>query len=213
MVGDPRDRRAHHRHRRRSAMTTTALESQLRRSTPSRRRWWRNHSLLSVSLALFFVFAFLQSIAGHNHWNDELESHHRPKISYVSYIKSGDFFETLSENWESEFLGQSAYIILTVFFLQRGSAESKDPEKESPGEQQARSEEDADPPPDAPWPVRRGGIWLRIYENSLLLVFLALLLSSIALHAVSGAGQYNAQAREHHEPTVSTIGFMGTSQC
>jgi len=34
------------------------------------------------------------------------------------------------ENWESEFLQMGSYVLFTVFLFQKGSAESKDPEKE-----------------------------------------------------------------------------------
>jgi hypothetical protein len=33
------------------------------------------------------------------------------------------------ENWESEFLQMAAYVILTAFLFQRGSAESRDPDE------------------------------------------------------------------------------------
>ena len=37
--------------------------------------------------------------------------------------------ESVFENWESEFLQMALYVWLTSFLYQRGSAESKDPDK------------------------------------------------------------------------------------
>jgi len=68
------------------------------------------------------------------------------------------------ENWESEFLQMFLYVVMTAFLFQRGSSESKDPDK--------KEEVDEDPrhakiTKETPWPVRKGGIVLRLYENSL----------------------------------------------
>lgn len=43
-------------------------------------------------------------------------------------MTSGDFLSALFENWESEFLQMSAYVVLTTMLFQRGSAESRDPD-------------------------------------------------------------------------------------
>ena len=63
---------------------------------------------------------------------------------------SGHFIEAVFENWESEFLQMSAYVLLTAFLRQKVSPESKKLE--------GKEEVDADPRQskraDAPWPVR-----------------------------------------------------------
>ena len=117
--------------------------------------------------------------------------------------------EATTENFESEFLQMGVFIFFTVFLYQKGSAESKDPDK--------REEVDRDPrharaKPDAPWPVRRGGWILRLYENSLSLAFFFLFLVSFILHAISGRSQYNEEQLLHGQATVSVPGYMTTSQ-
>jgi hypothetical protein len=103
-------------------------------------------------------------IAGSPDYNSTEEEHGRPPVGYSEYLGSGDFVEAVFENWESEFLQMGLYVMLTAFLFQRGSAESKDPEAQHPddggsGEDHYRA--------DAPWPVRRGGLALKVYENSL----------------------------------------------
>ena len=49
-------------------------------------------------------------------------------MSFGAYLSEGHLWEALFENWESEFLQMGAYVLLTVFLIQKGSAESKDPE-------------------------------------------------------------------------------------
>jgi hypothetical protein len=63
-----------------------------------------------------------------------------------------------------------------------------------------------------PWPVGRGGAWLKLYENSLLIAFMVLFVLSILGHALGGARQYSEEQRAHGESAVSTVGFMTTSQ-
>jgi hypothetical protein len=98
-----------------------------------------------------------------------------------------------------------AFIWLTAFLFQRGSAESRDPDGREPKR----------PPPDPrrrPWPVRRGGIARRIYEHSLALAFALLFLGAFWWHAVSGAGRYSAEQVVHGEQPVSVWTYVGTSQ-
>jgi hypothetical protein len=114
------------------------------------------------------------------------------------------------ENWESEFFQMFFFVILTVFLYQKGSAESKDPEK--------KEEVDRDPAKsrnkkDAPWPVRKGGWILKIYEHSLSLALALLFFGSFFLHAVGGAGEYNDDLRQHgRTEQVSTLDYMATSR-
>ena len=175
------------------------------------RSFLRNNGLSLVLFGLFF-FTFLvgQSLTGHRHNNEELQEHGRPAVGYVEYLGSSHFLEATMENWESEFLQMFFYVILTVFLYQKGSAESKDPNE--------KEETDADPrkarnKKDAPWPVRKGGWILKLYEHSLSLAFLLLFLGSFVLHAVGGAGEYNENQKEHgNNQQVTTIEYMGTSQ-
>ena len=147
------------------------------------RRLLRDNGLSIVVFTLFFAFVVGQSIVGLLDYNSTQKEHGSPPVGYVEYLRSGDFVEAVFENWESEFLQMGLYVLLTAFLYQKGSAESKDPEAEDPV--------DADPReswhrPDAPWPVRRGGLALKLYENSLSVTFLALFLFSFAMHAVGG---------------------------
>jgi hypothetical protein len=102
----------------------------------------------------------------------------------------------------------ASYVILTVFLIQKGSSESKDPDKEHAVDRDPAKADKRG----APWPVRRGGIWLRLYENSLFLVFLLLFLLSIVIHAFSGAREYSSEQEEHGEPRVSTVEYVQRSR-
>lgn len=173
------------------------------------RRFFRNNGLSIVLLGIFLATLFGQSITGFEVYNDEQRDHRQPQITFGAYLTTGHYIEAVFENWESEFLQDAAYVVLTVYLFQRGSSESKDPDQEEAVDADPR---DLDDDSEAPWPVRRGGIWLRMYENSLFLIFIALFLGAFALHAVGGAQEYNHEQMMHGGESVSAIQYIGTSQ-
>jgi hypothetical protein len=110
------------------------------------------------------------------------------------------------ENWESEFLQMAVYVYFTIVLFQRGSAESKDPDK--------KEEVDRDPRKsrkDVPWPVRRGGWLLWLYGHSLGFAFILLFLISFVLHAVGSFGAFNQEQLLHGETTIDWQEFLGGS--
>lgn len=170
---------------------------------------FRRNGLSIVLAALFGLMLIGHSVAGWHFDNDERRLHGQPIASYREFLASPEFRESVSENWESEFLQMGAYVLLTVFLRQRGSAESKTLEKESVDEDPRRHRGDKS----APWPVRRGGFALAIYKNSLSLAFLGLFLISFVAHGVGGARNANQQNELHRSSArVTTAGYMTTSR-
>lgn len=173
------------------------------------RAWLRDNGLSICLFSLFLLSQLGLSCAGWLRCNQERGDHGQAAISYARYLASDDFLEATMENWESEFLQMSAFVLLTVVLRQKGSAESKPVDGLQPV--------DADPRlapyrPDLPWPVRRGGWVLRWYERSLGLTFFALFLASFALHAAGGAAVYNAGQALHGGAPVSLPGYLLTAQ-
>jgi hypothetical protein len=171
------------------------------------RRLWRNNGL---SIVLFVVFALLlcgQAVSGYRNEREERRTHGKPVPTFGAYLHGPGFLEATAENWESEFLQMAAYVWLTVFLFQRGSAESKDPD--------APDEVDREPDPErpgAPWPVRRGGWALALYKRSLVLSLLALFAASFVLHAIGGAGAFNEERAEHGGSAISVAQYARTSR-
>ncbi len=169
----------------------------------------RNNGL-SITLFALFLFSFVgQILTGHHQYNQELQGHGQSAIGFAEYFKSGHFIEATFENWESEFLQMGAYIMLTVFLFQKGSSESKEPGRLEHVDVAPANSEKRD---DAPWPVRRGGWVLKLYENSLALAFLLLFLISFVLHAVGGTSEYNEEQLLHGEETISVLQYFATSR-
>jgi hypothetical protein len=173
------------------------------------RRWTRDHGLLLANLGLFLVFLIGMALSGVRAYSADQVEHHQAAVSLWGYLHTGDFVEATFENWESEFLQMGMYVVLTAFLFQRGSSESKPLDRDAPQDQDPRT---ADLRKPVPWPVRRGGVVLMLYENSLAALFFVLFAASIVLHAAGGARAYSAEQQSHGEPGVTVWGYVHTSQ-
>jgi uncharacterized protein (DUF486 family) len=172
------------------------------------RRVLRDNALSLTMFGLFLIFLVAQSFAGYRSNNSENEEHGQPPESYAEYLTSGAFVEATFENWESEFLQMGAYVLLTAFLIQKGSPESKNPDDEE-ADKDPRAERDK---PDAPGPVKRGGLALALYEHSLSIALFGLFLFSFVLHALGGHAEYNQQQLEHGQAAVSLWSFVTSSE-
>jgi hypothetical protein len=164
--------------------------------------------LALVNSALFVAFFVGMILTGASVYSSDQTAHGEKPVTLVQYLATGDFMEATFENWESEFLQMGSYVVLTAFLFQKGSAESKPLE----GSEQDQDPRTAKITSSTPWPVRRGGIWLRLYEHSLLILFAVLFLASVLLHGIGGAAAYDAQQQSHGLPGVGFPGYLGTSQ-
>jgi hypothetical protein len=171
--------------------------------------WARDHGLLLANVGLFVIFFVGMVLAGVGSYNADQVAHHESEVSLAGYLHTGDFYEATFENWESEFLQMGSYVVLTAYLFQRGSSESKPIDGSAP---QDADPQLADKRGNVPWPVRRGGWALRVYEHSLSLLFFVLFGLSVVGHALGGARAYSSEQLAHGEPAVSVWQFMKTSQ-
>jgi hypothetical protein len=165
---------------------------------------------LSIALFALFLGSFVGQIGtGLRVHNDELVAHGQGALSLGAYLSSGHFIEATFENWESEFLQMALFVLLTVKLRQKGSSESKKlDEHEEVDDDPAEKKDD----PRAPWPVRRGGLWLRIYQHSLTLALASLFVACFVLHGVGGFRAENAQNAAEGLPLVTCGEFFASSQ-
>jgi len=132
-------------------------------------------------------------LAGWKAHNTVLLEHGTAPLGLLSYLGSGDFASAVFENWESEFLQMAAYVILTAFLFQRGSAESRDPDGEE----------------DSPSTPRPSGLASFLHAYSLGIALGGLFIASFILHLW---GSYRAAVTEaalHGGPQQSLIAHLG----
>jgi hypothetical protein len=172
------------------------------------RRWIREQSLTLFFLAIFALSLIGQSFAGLHDFNAEQATHDGEQYSYWRFIVSSEFGGDVMENWQSEFLQFSLIILATVWFVQRGSTESKKVEEAG-----MRSDKDErvgeHAPANAPrWAKVRD--WRRrLYENSLGLAMVAIFFGTWFAQSVTNWTAYNNEQTEHGEPVVTWVSFLG----
>lgn len=164
-----------------------------------------------LTIVLMLLFAF--SIAGQwlSGWHVALEDalrHGRPALSLGDYAVSPEFLSSVFENWESEFLQMAAYVVLTAVLIQRGSAESKDPDGSLRDHDLAAQATNPGTPRILLW----GPLWRAIYARSLGLALALLFVASFVLHWTQSARAAAEEAIEHGEAAPAMIAYLGDSQ-
>jgi Domain of unknown function (DUF6766) len=171
--------------------------------------WVRDRGLTLVLLFMFAVFVLGQAATGFAEYNTERENHGQPTVTLQAYLETGHPWEALFENWESEFLQMAVFVLLTTFLIQKGSPESRRPGVTEVVDTDPR---DFASDPKAPWPVRRGGWVLRLYEHSLGLAFVLLFLASWLGHALGGYAEYAADEALHGQPYPALVDYLTSSR-
>jgi hypothetical protein len=164
---------------------------------------------LSIGFGVLFLGAIVgQAIFGLHKANEDQDRHHGAHFSFGRYVSSSQFAAAVMENWQSEYLQFTLFVLLTVWLIQRGSPESK-----PPGEEGGKSDEEerigrhADE--GSPLWARVGGIRTKIYSNSLLLLMTFLWLGTWFAQAVAGRVDYNAERLSHQQNPVSWVDYLG----
>lgn len=164
----------------------------------------RRNGLSLVLLTLMLIFLVAQFFTGWNEKNKERAEEGKPALSVGQYSQSGHFIQATFENWESEFLQMTLYVLLTVSLRQLGSSESK--------KMEGKEEVDREPKvhSKAPWPVKKGGTWLSIYKNSLSIAFALLFLVSFALHFYGSLKGHNEEQSDKGLPPDSWNAYIAS---
>jgi hypothetical protein len=171
------------------------------------RRWLRDNSLSIFFLVLFLASLLGQAIAGQRQFNSDRLAHGGETISFGRYLVSSDFGQAMLENWQSEFLQFSFFILVTVWLVQRGSNESKQVDEAGRESDQKQKVGDYAEEGSPLW-AKMGGWRTAIYSNSLMIAMSAIFLGAWLTQSVTGWTQYNDEQREHDEPAVSWAGYL-----
>jgi uncharacterized protein DUF6766 len=167
-----------------------------------------DNGLVLLMFGMFAVFLVGLIITGYQYNNEELASHKQPAEALGQYVVSGEFVEAVFENWESEFLQMATLVIATIFLRQKGAPDSKKLRGKSEVDTTSRySIIHA-----SSWPNRTKAMGEALYANSLSIALLVLFVISFVLHAAGGTVARNDEAQFHHEPEISTMQYVASSQ-
>jgi hypothetical protein len=166
-------------------------------------------------IALFFGVILLgslvgQSFAGLHQFNANAIEHHASTYTWFRYVTSSEFGGDVFENWQSEFLQFSLYIVATVWLLQRGSSESKSMDDAGLMSDQSQFVRGYAKPDSPAW-ARADGLRRRLYENSLGLAMVFLFLASWLGQSLTGWRAFNHDQLDHHSPTISWGEYWGNA--
>jgi len=166
---------------------------------------------LGIVFGLLFLGSLIgQAISGQADYNNQQIVDGAPTVTLGQYVTSSDFAVDVAENWQSEYLQFFLYLLLTVWLVQRGSPESKPPNrigKETDEEQKVGAHATEDSPK---W-ARAGGWRTRVFSSSLGLVMGALFLLSWLAQSIAGLVVYNADQFAAHQDAVSWLQYVGSA--
>ena len=162
------------------------------------RKYLYQNGLSILFLLLFVISLGAQVATGFKVYNKELQEEGASPKSLSAYLVSGHFIESTFENWESEFLQMALFVVLTISLRQKGSSESKSFDKDEEVDREPSSKRK-----NAPWPVRKGGIILKIYQHSLSLALFLLFILSFCLHLYGSLKDENEKLMIKGESTQS----------
>jgi len=163
---------------------------------------YRN-GLTIVFLSLFFVTLIAQALTGWKQHNQDLNENSVTSVDFGTYLQSGHFISATFENFESEFLQMSMYVLMTISLRQIGSAESKKLDEPEEVDREPKIS------PDAPWPVRKGGWILVLYRNSLSICFGILFFFSWGMHLYGSWQNNNVEQVAKHLPKETITAYLG----
>jgi hypothetical protein len=172
--------------------------------------WARSNGLALFFGALFLATLVGQAFTGQDEFNHAQIAHQEDPVSVAQYVTSSGYWVDVLENWQSEYLQFTLFIVATVWLLQRGSPESKEPDeagRESDKDQRIGQYATERSPK---W-ARARGLRLWVYSNSLLLVMGTIWVASWLGQSITGRVVYNAEQLDHHEAAVGWAHYVTTS--
>lgn len=175
------------------------------------KRFLRDNGL-GVGFGLLFLGALVgQAFAGHADFNNRQLVEGGQQVSLWEFVASSDFAVDVAENWQSEYLQFFLYIFATVWLVQRGSPESKPPDRvgrESDEEQQVgRYATESSPA----W-ARAGGWRTAMFSRSLGLVMASLFLLSWLAQSIAGLSVYNTEQLSQLADPVSWPQYLAGAE-
>jgi hypothetical protein len=175
----------------------------------TRRYGFLRANALSLAFGAVFLATLVgQALSGVADYNARQISNGLEKVTLLDYVTSSSFGVDVMENWQSEYLQFFLYVFATVWLVQRGSVESKEPGEEgteSDKEQRIGRHADENSPE---W-ARTGGLRTAVFARSLGLLMGALFLLTWAASSVAGWAAYNSDQLGNRQDPVSYVGYLG----
>jgi hypothetical protein len=164
---------------------------------------FRRENSLSVFFGVILIGSLVgQSFAGLHQFNADAVTHHQAAYTWWRYVTSSEFGGDVMENWQSEFLQFTLYILTTVWLMQRGSSESKSEDDLGTMSDQSQFVGGYAKEGSPAW-AKAEGFRRRLYGNSLVLAMSACFFGSWLCQSDNGWRAFNHEQLDHKEATIS----------
>jgi hypothetical protein len=174
-----------------------------------RRYGFLRANALSLAFGVLFLVTLVgQAISGLADFNAQQVTDGLERVSFLDYLTSSSFAVDVMENWQSEYLQFFLYVFATVWLVQKGSTESKEPGQEgteSDKDQKVGRYADEDSPR---W-ARVGGWRTAMFSRSLALTMGTFFLLTWAASAVAGWAAFNGDQLAQRQDPVTFVGYFG----
>jgi hypothetical protein len=167
----------------------------------------RNNALSLAFGALFLATLIGQAISGVADFNAQQLTNGLEPVSLGDYVTSSSFMVDVMENWQSEYLQFFLYIFATVWLVQKGSSESKDPGQEGP-ESDREQRLGRHTNEDSPLWARVGGWRTGLFSRSLGVLMASLFVLTWAASAVAGWAAFNSEQLGQRQDPVGFGGYQ-----
>ncbi|MBN1094732.1 hypothetical protein JKP76_00840 [Blastococcus sp. TML/C7B] len=168
----------------------------------------RNNALSLAFGGLFLVTLAGQAVSGNADVNAQQLAEGLEPMSLLDYVTSSSFMVDVMENWQSEYLQFFLYIFATVWLVQKGSSESKEPGEEgTESDEEQRVVRHADE--DSPAWARTGDWRTTVFSRSLGLLMGCLFLLTWAASAATGWVAFNSEQLGQRQDPVTFAGYLG----
>jgi hypothetical protein len=167
----------------------------------------RDHGLSLFFGTLFLLSLIGQAVSGLALYNNQQLTSGGGPVTLPDYLTSSSFAVDVAENWQSEYLQFLLMILATVWLVQVGSTESKQPDQvgpESDRDQKVGRWATADSPA---W-ARAGGWRTAVYSRSLATVMGLIFLGSWLAQSVAGRAAYNAEQLADQADPLTWTGYV-----
>jgi hypothetical protein len=176
----------------------------------------KHNPLLTNGLSTIFGLLFGASLVGQAfsglaYFNEEQIASGLETISFWQYVASSSFVVDVSENWQSEYLQFLLLILVSIWFVQKGSPESKELDKrgkESDKEQLL----DRFARPDSPKWAKAGGWRTKVFSNSLGLVMGSIFVASWLVQSISGFSAFAESQIGNLQDPGSWAEYLGSPE-
>jgi hypothetical protein len=170
-------------------------------------RTLRENGLGLLFGGLFVITLAGQTFAGQAQYNEQQIADGAEPVSLLQYVTSSTFAVDVVENWQSEYLQFFLYIFATVWFVQKGSPESKDVEKAGTetDEEQLVGEHARH---DSPRWARLGDWRGTLFSRSLGIVMGGIFVLAWVAQSVTGRAAFNSEQLGSRQDPVSWLDYL-----